>query len=92
MSASEPNEPVVDETESPDHAISSSDRVGPTGPGQVGSHGVRDTSAEDASDQEHDDAPPEQRPGGPEESPEGIEPKSGYPSPDPRSQDKPFEP
>jgi hypothetical protein len=37
----------------------SSERVGPTGPGQVGAHGVRDvTPAEPA-----DDAPPEQSAG-----------------------------
>lgn len=59
----------------------SSERVGPTGPGQVGSHGVRDVSpGEPASD-----APPEQSAGGAETNPDGLEPKAGYSSKDPRS-------
>jgi hypothetical protein len=60
----------------------SSERTGPTGPGQDTTDGVRDTSETD--DQSQEDAP-EQRPGGPEENPEGREPKAGYPSLDPRS-------
>lgn len=60
----------------------SSERVGPTGPGQVGSSGVRDvTSAEPA-----DDAPPEQSSGGPETNPDPpVPPRAGYSSKDPRS-------
>ena len=60
----------------------SSERTGHTGPGQDTTDGVRDTSMTD--DQSQEDAP-EQRPGGPEENPEGREPKAGYPSLDPRS-------
>ena len=63
----------------------SSERTGPTGPGQHSTDGVRDvTSAERDPDEE---TPPEQRPGNPEENPEGLPPKSGYSSVDPRSKD-----
>jgi hypothetical protein len=64
---------------------SSSERVGHTGPGQVGANGLRDTSVVDADA----DAPPEQSPGGAEPQPEGLEPKAGYPSLDPRHEDEP---
>ena len=60
----------------------SSERTGSTGPGQDTTDGVRDTSTHD--DQVHE-GPAEQRSGGPEENPEGLEPKAGYPSLDPRS-------
>jgi len=64
----------------------SSERVGQTGPGQVSTDGVRDTSLDQGSgEREDDDAPPEESPGHPEENPEGIAPKAGYPSQDPRS-------
>lgn len=67
----------------------SSEREGPTGPGQHGTTGVRPTGA--AADAEHDhsdeEPPPEQSAGGPETNPEGIPPKAGYPSLDPRSKD-----
>lgn len=60
----------------------SSERVGPTGPGQVSTDGSRDVSeGTDPSE----DAPPEQSAGGPEDNPEGLAPKAGYPSKDPRS-------
>jgi hypothetical protein len=64
----------------------SSERVGHTGPGQVATDGVRDTSAPKLDP----DTPPEQAPGQEEVQPEGIEPAAGYPSLDPRSQDKPY--
>jgi hypothetical protein len=64
----------------------SSERVGPTGSGQVATDGVRDTSVPPSED----DVPPEQSAGGEEEQPEGIAPASGYPSLDPRSSDKPY--
>lgn len=67
---------------------SSSEWVGPTGPGQVGTDGLRDTSVVQAPD----DVPPEQDEGGDEPQPEGIVPKAGYPSLDPRSEDKPYQP
>ena len=60
----------------------SSERVGPTGPGQVSTDGTRDVS-EDSDP--GDDAPLEQSAGGPEDNPDGLEPKAGYPDQDPRS-------
>ncbi len=60
----------------------SSERVGPAGPGQVSTDGTRDVTPPDVDDA---DEPPEQRPGNPEENPEGLTPKAGYPSIDPRS-------
>jgi hypothetical protein len=60
----------------------SSEREGPTGPGQTGTDGVRDVTPERPADE---DTPPEQRPGAVEGNPEGIEPKAGYSSQDPRS-------
>jgi hypothetical protein len=63
----------------------SSEREGHTGPGQEGTDGVRDvTRAEPDPDA---DVPPEQRPGAEEVNPEGIPPKAGYSSKDPRSKD-----
>jgi hypothetical protein len=67
----------------------SSERVGPTGPGQDATDGVKDTSP-DAPDPDAD-VPPEQSAGGDEQKPEGIAPAAGYPSLDPRSQDKPYQ-
>jgi hypothetical protein len=63
----------------------SSERIGPTGPGQVATDGVRDTSAVEPPD--GDDVPPEQRPGMVEQNPQGLDPKAGYPALDPRSDD-----
>jgi len=62
----------------------SSEREGPTGPGQTGTDGVRDVTPERP---DADDAPPEQRPGSEEENPEGLSPKAGYSKADPRSTD-----
>jgi len=59
----------------------SSERVGPSGPGQVDTHGVRDTSAGEPDA----DVPPEQRPGAVEENPTGLDPVAAPPSLDPRS-------
>ena len=64
----------------------SSERVGHTGPGQYATDGVKDTSPVPPGD----DTPPQQAPGAIEEQPEGIEPAAGYPSVDPRSEDKPY--
>ena len=64
----------------------SSERVGHTGPGQVATDGVKDTSAVGADE----DVPPEQAPGGDEVRPEGLPPVAGYPSLDPRSEEKPW--
>ncbi|MDO9457289.1 hypothetical protein [Nocardioides sp.] len=65
----------------------SSERVGPTGPGQVGTTGLRDVSPAPDSDGDDDaEALPEQSAGGPEANPDPpIPPKSGYSSSDPRS-------
>ena len=61
----------------------SSEREGHTGPGQHGTDGTKDvTTARPTGD----DVPPEQRPGQVEDNPEGLPPKSGYSSKDPRSQ------
>jgi hypothetical protein len=62
----------------------SSERVGPTGPGQNATDGLRDVS-------EHERAPdeetlPEQSVGNPEDNPDGLAPKAAYPDKDPRSQ------
>jgi hypothetical protein len=66
----------------------SSERVGPTGPGQVSTDGERDTrvpGTSGAPEIDEADTPPEQSTGGPEENPDGIEPRAGYPSKDPRN-------
>ncbi len=63
----------------------SSERTGPTGPGQHATDGVRDVTG--ADDEPEGETPPEQRPGNVEENPEGLPPKSGYSSVDPRSED-----
>ena len=62
----------------------SSERVGHTGPGQVGTDGQKDTAPKRRDPDE--ETPPEQSPGNPEENPVGIPPKAGYPSLDPRSE------
>ncbi|WP_193611285.1 hypothetical protein [Nocardioides lijunqiniae] len=61
----------------------SSEREGHAGPGQHAATGVRDTS--EGRTTSLDDAPPEQSTGGHEPSPDGLEPKAGYSSKDPRS-------
>jgi hypothetical protein len=64
----------------------SSERVGPSGPGQESTDGERDTDEPPHTDQDGDhigsDAEFVQES---EDNPEGIEPKAGYPSKDPRS-------
>ena len=60
----------------------SSERTGPTGPGQHSTDGVLDVTPVELTDE---DAPPEQSSGNPEENPDGLPPKSGYSSVDPRS-------
>ena len=65
---------------------SSSERVGHTGPGQVGTDGLRDTSVVDTEAGDE----PEQDAGGQEPRAEGVEPKAGYPSLDPRHEHKPY--
>ena len=61
----------------------SSERVGPTGPGQVSTDGTRDVTPPEVDAEPT--TPPEQRPGNPEDNPEGLRPKAGYSSTDPRS-------
>jgi len=69
----------------------SSERVGATGGGEESTDGERDTSASDHRDAAGDvigsDAEVDHQP---EENPVGIEPKAGYPSLDPRSEDAPY--
>ena len=63
----------------------SSERTGPTGPGQHSTDGIRETSQVDAPDVTDDEIPPEQSTGNPETNPEGLTPPAGYSSKDPRS-------
>lgn len=65
---------------------SSSERIGHTGRGQVGTDGLRDTTTLGTPAE----APPEQSAGGEEPQPDGLEPKAGYPRLDPRHDDKPY--
>ncbi len=67
----------------------SSERVGPTGPGQVGRAGERDVSPHER-DPEQDVSP--ERADDAEENPTGLPPKAGYPSADPRSAERPYDP
>jgi hypothetical protein len=62
----------------------SSERTGPAGSHEHTTDGLKDTSAT-SGDTPRDELPPEQRPDVEEENPEGVEPKAGYPSLDPRS-------
>jgi len=73
----------------------SSERVGPTGPGQESTDGERDTSAPVETDHAgdlvgSDELTPQDPLCEPETNPEGIPPKAGYPSKDPRSKDAPY--
>lgn len=61
----------------------SSERTGPTGPGQYGTDGVRPTAREERDPDA--DVAPEQSTGNPEANPTGLDPKAGYSSKDPRS-------
>jgi hypothetical protein len=63
----------------------SSERVGPAGPGQTATDGLRDVSEHERSPDE--ETVPEQSPGNPEENPDGLAPKAGYPSKDPAPTD-----
>jgi hypothetical protein len=63
----------------------SSERVGHTGPGQEATDGLRDVASHEASPE---DAPPEQSVGNPEDNPQGLPPKAGYSSKDPRADDE----
>ncbi|GAA1139223.1 hypothetical protein [Nocardioides aquiterrae] len=63
----------------------SSERVGHAGPGQEATDGLRDVAPHEVSP---DDAPPEQSPGNPEDNPDGLPPKAGYSSKDPRADDE----
>lgn len=89
---SDPHEPEHEVQEStpnangPDGAAGgmgvSSERVGPTGPGQIGTDGVRDVTPGEA----RVDAPSEQSSGGEETNPDpAVPPVAGYSSKDPRS-------
>jgi hypothetical protein len=64
----------------------SSERVGPTGPGQESTDGERDTSEPAHVDAagDHIGSDGEFTPE-PEENPDGLAPKAGYPTKDPRS-------
>lgn len=62
----------------------SSERVGHAGPGQEATDGLRDVAPHETPE----DAPPEQSVGNPEDNPEGLPPKAGYSSKDPRADDE----
>ena len=64
----------------------SSERVGPAGPGQEATDGLRDVAPHEREPDA--DIPPEQRPGQVEPHPQGLPPKSGYSSADPRADDE----
>lgn len=85
---SEPTDPT-DQRSGREGMGVSSERVGPTGPGQVGRTGLRDTSRDRPGT-----APeprPEQSAGGVEVNPDPISlPKAGYPKQHPRSKERPF--
>jgi len=66
----------------------SSEVEGPAGPGQYAARGTRDTSPAETPGPRV----PEDTAGGEETNPEGIEPKAGYPSLDPRSERHPYDP
>ncbi|MDN4171573.1 hypothetical protein QWY28_01310 [Nocardioides sp. SOB77] len=68
----------------------SSERVGHAGPAQTSTDGVRDNSLAEP-DAVGGDVPPEQSAGGPEDNPDTVLPKAGYPSKDPRSKEHPFD-
>ena len=93
MGDEQPPEPDISDSNpnanGPDRAAGemgvSSERLGHAGPGQHATDGVRDVSPAELSPDEEADLPPEQRPGNPEDNPEGLPPKSGYSSVDPRS-------
>jgi hypothetical protein len=69
----------------------SSERVGPTGGGGEGTDGEKDTTAAPHEDQAGDVVGSEAEfDQAPEENPTGIDPKAGYPSLDPRSEDLPY--
>jgi hypothetical protein len=94
MSGHEQDTDIADSTPNangPDRAAGgmgvSSEREGHSGPRQVATDGVNDTSPVDPNP----DAPPEQSAGGEEVKPEGLPSHAGYPSKDPRSADKPYE-
>lgn len=61
----------------------SSERVGPTGPGQEATDGLRDVAPHEREPDE--ETLPEQSTGNPEDNPVGLPPKAGYPDKDPRS-------
>jgi hypothetical protein len=69
----------------------SSERVGPTGGGGEGTDGEKDTTEpahrDHGGDMVGSDGDFDQ---GHEDNPDGVEPKAGYPSPDPRSKDAPY--
>jgi hypothetical protein len=64
----------------------SSERVGHAGPGQEATDGLRDMAPHERAPDE--ETPPEQSPGNPEDNPQGIPPKAGYPALDPRDDDE----
>jgi hypothetical protein len=87
MSETEDFQSSTPNSSGPDRAAGemgvSSERVGPAGPGQEATDGVRDVAPHERDPSE--ETPPEQTPGNPEDNPEGLPSKAGYPTKDPRS-------
>ncbi len=84
MSSQDPDYDVTqsDQDISGDLGVSS-EREGHAGPGQHAPTGTRDTLEGDPRPE--DEKPREQSAGGEETNPEGLTPKAGYSSTDPRS-------
>lgn len=79
---------MSDDTARGDGMGVSSEREGPTGPGQHGTDGVRYTGPAPASPETR----PEQSRGSVETNPDPVTVKAGYPSRNPRSKDHPYTP
>jgi hypothetical protein len=96
MSGHEQDTDIRDSTpnaDGPDRAAGgmgvSSEREGHSGPRQVATDGVNDTSPVEVDPEA--EVAPEQSAGGDEVKPDGLPPHAGYPSLDPRSEEKPYE-
>ena len=88
---SDPDITASDQDTSGDMGVSS-EREGPTGPGQYGTSGTRDVGPKDDAADDDAETLPEQSAGGVEVHPDPpIAPKSGYNSQDPRSAEHPYD-
>ncbi len=86
----EPYDPTASDQDTSGDMGVSSEREGPTGPGQHGTTGLRDVSP--AERDPDAPVPPEQSAGGEEVHPDPpVAPKSGYNSQDPRADEHPYD-